>query len=241
MQKFGILRLYQAKHAAALRPNTPAWVDKYFILCWIPLYLSFLAPKYKYLILANGSDVKGPLSWIISFMERSERWLIAPTAAIAAAGVGLWLWHEWRTRRFQNRPRMSAAAGMLALSTTLFWANPVEAYIAFGFSHAVEYMVFVWAFQRRRYARPQPQPSTMERLLRCPRAWYIGFIAIFAALGMLQASWGTIIMKSAHPMEFFGLTGAAWLFYYAVYESLVHFYMDGFLWKMRRADVRDNI
>jgi hypothetical protein len=241
MQKFGILRLYQAKQAVGVQSNTPAWVDKYFILCWIPLYLSYLVPKYKDLIFANGSDVQGPLSALIALMERSERWLIAPTAAVAAAGVGLWLWHEWRVRRFQNRPRLSAAAGMLALSTALFWANPVEAYIAFGFSHAVEYMVFVWAFQRRRYARPQPAPSTMERLLRHPRAWYVGFIAVFAVLGMLQASWGTIIMKSSHPLEFFGLTGATWLFYYAVYESLVHFYMDGFLWKMRRAEVRENI
>ncbi len=81
----------------------------------------------------------------------------------------------------------------------------------------------------------------MERLLQHPRTWYICFIAVFAALGMLQASWGTIIMKSSRPLELFGLTGAMWLFYYAVYESLVHFYMDGFLWKMRRADVRDNI
>jgi hypothetical protein len=241
MQKFGILRLYQAKSPALTHQGTPAWIDKYFILCWIPLYLSYLVPKYKDLIFANGPDVKGPLSVIVSFMERNERWLIAPTAAIAAAGVGLWLWHEWRARRFQNRPRMSAAAGMLALSTSLFWANPVEAYIAFGFSHAVEYMVFVWAFQRRRYARPHPQPSTMERLLRHPRTWYVSFIAVFGALGILEGSWGSLIMKGSHPVQWFGMTAGKWLFYYAVYESLVHFYMDGFLWKMRRADVRENI
>jgi hypothetical protein len=239
MQKFGILRLYEAKAAAS--PSTPAWVDKYFILCWIPLYLSFLVPKYKGLIFANGPDVKGPLSAIAGVMERSERWLIAPTAAIAAAGVGLWLWHEWQARRFRNRPRLSAGAGMLALSTTLFWANPVEAYIAFGFSHAVEYMVFVWAFQRRRYAKTNPAPSTMERLLRHPGAWYFSFIAVFATIGFLAASWGTIIMKGARPVQLFGMTVGMWLFYYAVYESLVHFYMDGFLWKMRRADVRENI
>ncbi len=48
-------------------------------------------------------------------------------------------------------------------------------------------------------------------------------------------------MKGARPLEFFGITGAMWFFYYAVYESLVHFYMDGFLWKMRSPAVRENI
>jgi len=241
MQKFGILRLYQAKDPAPAQRQIPAWVDKYFILCWIPLYLSYLVPKYKDLILANGPDVAGPLLAIISFMERYQRWLVMPTAAITVAGVGLWFVHEWGAHRCQNRPRLSAAAGALLLSTSLFWANPVEAYIAFGFSHAVEYMVFVWAFQRRRYSRPQPAPSLMERLLRYPKTWYLCFTAIFAALGIIQVLWGESIAKGARPIELFGMTGGMWLFYYAVYESLVHFHMDGFLWKMRRPDVRANI
>jgi hypothetical protein len=241
MQKFGILRLYQAKDSTPPQRQIPGWVDKYFILCWIPLYLSYLVPKYKDLILANGSDVAGPLSAIISFMEHYERWLVVPTAAITAGGVGLWLWHEWRAHRCQNRPRLCAAAGALLLSTSMFWANPVKVYIAFGFSHAVEYMVFVWAFQRRRYCRPRPEPSLMERLLRHPRTWYLCFTAIFAAIGITQILWGESIAKGARPLELFGMTGGMWLFYYAVYESLVHFHLDGFLWKMRRPDVRANI
>jgi hypothetical protein len=240
MQKYGILRLYQAKDPAPVQRQGPAWVDKYFILCWIPLYLSYLVPKYKDLILANGTNVAGPLS-IIGFMEKYERWLVAPTAAIAAGGVALWLWWEWRTHRYQNRPRLCAATGTLFLSTAMFWANPVEVYIAFGFSHAVEYMVFVWAFQRRRYCRPRPAPSLMERVLRYPKTWYLGFTLTFAAIGTTQVLWGRLIMHGVRPMLFFGLTGSLWLFYYAVYESLVHFYMDGFLWKMRRPDVRENI
>ena len=240
MQKFGILRLYQAKDTSP-KQQTPGWIDKYFILCWIPLYLAYLVPKYQYLILANGSDVARPLSVLIASMEKYERWLIAPAAAIAAGGVALWVWSEWRAHRLQNRPRLCAATGTLALSTAMFWANPVEVYIAFGFSHAVEYMVFVWAFQRRRYWRPKGAPSLMERLLAYPRSWYLCLTLTFVVIGTVQILWGEVIMQGAPPMVFFGLTGSLWLFYYAVYESLVHFYMDGFLWKMRRADVRENI
>ncbi len=241
MQKFGILRLYRAKEPAAVQTKSPAWVDKYFLLCWIPLYFSYLGPKYKDLILANASDLQDSLTAIIAFMQRYESWLVLPSVLIAAGGVCLWLQHEWRANRFRNRARLSAASGTLLISTALFWANPVEAFIAFAFSHAVEYMVFVWAFQRRLYYRPQPQPSLMQRLLHYPRAWYITFTALFVAAGIAQILWGQAIMKGVRPIEFFGMTGAMWFFYYAVYESLVHFYMDGFLWKMRRPAVRENI
>jgi hypothetical protein len=240
MQKFGILRLYRTKDPAAVQARTPAWIDKYLILCWLPLYFTYLGPKSRDLIFANGGHVRGAAEAIISFMEKFGV-LVYPSILIAAGGVGLWLWNEWRAQRFQNRARLSAAAGTTLISSALLWANPAEAFVAFAFSHAVEYMVFVWAFQRRRYCRPQPVPSMMERLLRYPKTWYLCFTFAFVAFGFSQTLWGEGPPKGARPIEFFGMAGGLWLFYYAVYESLVHFYMDGFLWKMRRPDVRENV
>src|SRR5215469_10033979 len=46
MQKFGIMRLYRAKDPAAVQERTPGWIDKYLILCWLPLYLTYAGPKY---------------------------------------------------------------------------------------------------------------------------------------------------------------------------------------------------
>jgi hypothetical protein len=241
MQKFGILRLYMAKDPAPTERKTVAWVDKYFLLCWFPLYLSYLAPKYKNLILDRGQVVAEYTSVIIRFMEKHEAGLVAPSALVAVGGVGLWLWHEWRAHQFQNRARLSAGGGTLLILTALFWTNPVTAYIAFGFSHALEYMTFVWAFQRRRYRRPQSQHCLMARLLRCPTTWYTAFIVVFIAAGILQVLWGRTILTTTKPIMFLGLAGRSWVLYYAVYQSLVHFYMDGFLWKMRRPEVRGNI
>ena len=236
MQKFGIMRLYLAKEPTTAK-KTPSWVDKYFLLCWIPLFFAYLGPTYKSVILDYGEDLEPTLSAIIGFMEKYESLLIVPSAIVAAGGVGLWLWHEWRTQRFRNRARLSAASGTLLISTALFWADPVNAFVAFAFSHAVEYMVFVWGFQRRFYNQPRLRPPLMQRLLHYPRAWYISFTAIFVVAGVLQVLWGDTIFPNARPMSFLGMTGAKWFFYYAVYESLVHFHMDGFLWKMRRPEV----
>jgi hypothetical protein len=241
MQKFGILRLYRAKDPASVQLKTPAWVDKYFLLCWVPLYFSYLGPKYKDLILANGSHVAGAVTVIVWFMQKYERCLVLPSLLIAAGGVALWVWHEWSVQRFRNHARLSAAAGTLLISTAFFWANPVKVFIAFAFSHAVEYMVFVWAFQRRFYYRPRPVPPLMQRLLSHPKTWYLSFTAIFAIVGTAEILISNGVITGLPSISFGGMTLAAWFFYYAVYESLVHFYMDGFLWKMRRPEVRQNI
>ena len=241
MQKFGILRLYMAKDPAPIERKTAAWVDKYFVLCWFPLYLSYLAPAYKDTIISRGQVIALYTSAIIQFMERYRAWLIAPSVLVAIGGVGLWLWYDWRAHRFQNRARLSAATGTLMISTALFWADPLKAFIAFGFSHAVEYIIFVWAFQRRRYRQPQATPSLMQRLLRHPEIWYGVLISIFTTIGVLQVLGGRTILTGAKPVEFFGITLRGWLLYYAAYQSMVHFYLDGFLWKMRTPEVRANI
>ncbi len=241
MQKFGILRLYMAKDPAPAERKTVAWVDKYFLFCWFPLYFSYLGPTYKSIIFARGKEVVEYTSVIIGFMEKYQAWLVIPSALFAAGGVGVWLCYEWRAHRFQNRARLSAATGTLFISTALFWADPVKAFIAFGFSHAVEYMTFVWAFQRRRYRRPRPKPCPMETLLRHSTIWYTLLVVIFTTAGVLQVLWGRKFLTDAQPIVFFGITARMWILYYAVYQSLVHFYTDGFLWKMRRPEVRDNI
>lgn len=241
MQKFGILRLYMAKDPAPIERKTAAWVDKYFVLCWFPLYLSYLAPANKDTIMNRGQVIALYTSAIIRFMERYRAWLIAPSVLVAIGGVGLWFWYDWRAHRFQNRARLSAATGTLMISTALFWADPLKAFIAFGFSHAVEYITFVWAFQRRRYRHPQASPCLMQRLLRHPEIWYGVLISIFTTFGVLQVLGGRTILTGAKPVEFFGITLRGWILYYAAYQSLVHFYLDGFLWKMRTPEVRANI
>ena len=241
MQKFGILRLYMAKDSAPVELKTAAWVDKYFVLCWFPLYLSYLGPTYKDTILSRGQVVAPYTSAIIEFMERYRAWLIAPSVLVAVGGVGLWLWYDWRAHKFQNYARLSAATGTLMISTALFWADPLKAFIAFGFSHAIEYITFVWAFQRRRYRRPQARPSLMQRLLHHPKIWYVLLITTFASIGILQVLGGRTILTHVEPPDFFGITLRGWILYYAVYQSLVHFYLDGFLWKMRKPEVRANI
>ena len=91
MQKFGILRLYMAKDPAPAKRKTAPWIDKYFLLCWFPLYFSYLGPSYKDRIFTTGEEVVRYASVIIRFMEKYQAWLVAPSAVVAACGVGVLL------------------------------------------------------------------------------------------------------------------------------------------------------
>ena len=238
MQKYGIMRLYMAKDPAPAERKTPGWVDRLLVFCWFPLYFAYVAPKYRQLIIENGDSIKDYTSVVIDFMERHQALLVIPSALFAAGAIGNWVWHDWRAHRMRNTARISAATGNMLLSSSLLWTDPIKAYVAFAFSHAFEYMVFVWAYQRRAY-RVQKQPLTLnQRLLQRPLLWYVAFSAVLLAVGILSTWYGRTLLIE---MNFLGLTVTGWIFYYAVYESLIHFYMDGFLWKMRKANVRANI
>jgi hypothetical protein len=241
MQKYGILRVYMAKDAAPVERKTPAWVDKLFTFCWLPLYLFYLVPAHESVILANTRAAPAIARTTVTFLTAHRTLLLVPSALLVAAGLVVWLWHEARAHRMQNTARLSAGAGMVAIATAFFFFDPIKVFIAFGFSHAVEYMVFVWAFQRRRYAEPSHEPSLLARWLEHP-LWFYGALTIaLAGVSIANALWGRWFFVGDAPVEFLGMTGGQWYFYYAVFQSLVHFYMDGFLWKLRRPEVRAHV
>jgi len=241
MQKYGILRVYMAKDAAPAERKTPAWVDKLFTFCWLPLYLFYLVPANRRVILANGAAAPAIARTTVDFLTSHRALLVVPSMLLVAAALVLWLWHEVRAHRLQNTARLSAGLGMVAIATTFFWLDPIKVFVAFGFSHAVEYMVFVWAFQRRRYAEPSARPSVLAGLLAHPLWFYGSLTIVLGAISMTSALWGRWFLVGAAPVVFLGMTGAQWFFYYAVFQSLVHFYMDGFLWKLRRPEVRAHV
>ena len=66
-------------------------------------------------------------------------------------------------------------------------------------------------------------------------------ILLFGVSILLLKFWGRYIFKGDPRPEFLGYRTAYWLGFWGVYQSMVHFYFDGFLWKMRRETVRANI
>lgn len=74
----------------------------------------------------------------------------------------------------------------------------------------------------------------MRALLRRPVAFYLGL----SAVGMSEYLFGRKVVPGVEPMRLGGLSLRQWFFYYAAYESMLHFYTDGFLWKIRSRAVQ---
>lgn len=244
MQKYGIMRMYSAKARGRLGgeiAEAPGWSDRALVLCWLPLYFAYLGPLYREIAVDYFEDAKAVLPGFIDLLEQAMPVTIPLGLALVLIVHGLWLRNEWRANRLRSAPRLLMAAGTSGLATCFFLFDPVKVYLAFAFSHAVEYCVFVWAFQRKRYQKPLAHDPVLGRLLRRPLLFYLGMVAVFFVAFLLLKYWGRFIVPEAPRPELFGYRIAYWMGFWGVYQSMAHFYFDGFLWKMRLPSVRANI
>jgi hypothetical protein len=244
MQKYGILRMYSAKARAAASASArevPGWTDKALVLCWLPLYFAYLGPLYREIAVDYFDDAAAVLPGFIDLLEGAMPLTLPLTAGLVVVVHILWVRAEWRGHGLRNAPRLWMAGGTSALAICFFLFDPVKVYIAFAFSHALEYCVFIWAFQRKRYHAKLAHDPLLGRLLRRPVLFYLGMIVLFAGALLLLKYWGRWIMPSAEQPELLGYRTAYWLGFWGIYQSMIHFYFDGFLWKMRLPSVRANL
>lgn len=239
MQKYGFMRLYNAKSAATTK--VPGFVDRLLIFCWLPLYFSYLVPQYRDLAmrkLSKGREVIGPLA---DKMDETAVYLTPITVALVVSAIALWLFWEWKSNRMENKPRLMMAGGTSIMGLAFLAVDPMKAYLAFAFSHSLEYMVFVWAYQRKRYAKPLQHDPLLGRILRHPLAAYGIFILCIAAAFVYMKYYGRYIFPSEERPRFLGHRTSTWIAYWGIYQSMAHFYWDGFMWKIRHKSVRKHI
>jgi len=231
-QKVGILRVYNAKSSAPVERKVPLWVDRLLVFSWFPFLAALLVDRERERILQQGKVVKMYLGPIVDGLTTAMPILYPLGVVVIVAGAGLFLYYEHRATGLRGIPRLSMAAGLTLLAASFLVASPFKCYIAYGFSHAVEYIVFVWAFQRRRYAVPlSPQPL-LQRLLRHGALLYGLFIAVIAAI-YLWSNYAVGFGWIERQPVLFGLRTTMIIYIWAIWHSMAHFYFDGFLWKMR--------
>ena len=133
------------------------------------------------------------------------------------------------------------AVGIGSLWICFVLLDPIKVYLAFAFSHGLEYMVFVWAYQRRRYAEPRSPEPVMARVLAHPWLAYSTYTFALAAIYVFLRNWEEFSIWQLPKLRVGQQTIGAWIFYWGVFQSLLHFYFDGFLWKTRRPEMRRSL
>ena len=238
MQKFGIMRMYAAKSAVPVDQRTPKWVDRFLIFGSFPLLAVIVGPQQRDTILHQSKSVTQYLVPALDGLEYIQYTAWPFAALLAAASIATFVWYERRAGF--TLPRMSMAVALTLLNASFLFFSPLKVYVAYGFSHAIEYMVFVWAFLRRRYAQPLEHRPLLQRLLARPLLFYGAYTA---AIGVTYfvIEFGKDFGLHQGGISIFGIKIGVWLFSFAIWQSLAHFYFDGFLWKMRAPAVRASL
>lgn len=240
MQKVGILRMYAAKQAdVAPGRRAPMGVDRLLVWGTFPVYLFLLAPGHRAEILKAAGSAKKLAVPLLDVLE-SARPFLGPPAVLLAVGSVVWfLSWEWRSSRFGSPARLTMGLGTAALNLAVYlW--PVKGVLAYTFSHGLEYLVFVWAFQRRRYAAPLAHRPLMQRLLQRPVLAYGGFLLLVGGFFFLT-DFGRHYGVPVPKPKLLGVGLTTWVGSWAVWEALFHYYQDGFMWKMRSPALRASL
>ena len=238
-QKVGILRVYNAKSSAAVALKVPLWVDRLLVMGWFPFLGAFLVTRERDTILTQGKVVRVWLEPIVDAVSAGAQVLLPLGALLIVASIAIFVRYEQRATGLRSMPRLSMALGMTLLSASFLFVSPLKCYVAYGFSHAIEYVVFVWAFQRRRYAQPLAPPPLLQRLLRHTGAFYAVFTFVIAG-SYFYLNFGNAYGFNDAKIKIFSYGAGTWLYCWAIWHSFTHFYFDGFLWKMR-APVRAHL
>ena len=225
MQQYGFLRIYDAKAGRADRLG--AWADRAVALGW---YLTFIAwsPHYSHdLFLRGYSAGLPPLSADSAGKIRTVMMVLS--CVISAGYVAL----HFRFGKAGFRPgakRLAALTCFLVATWYLYVVYPdfVVGFAVWSAFHCVQYYGIVWAFNRNRASKD----SAVGRLLRFLFRPKPALVALY--LGLILAYGGINWMTRFLPKGI----GLQLLMAFIVTSGTLHYYYDGFIWRMREQHTR---
>jgi hypothetical protein len=220
MQTYGFARIYGAREGAGDR--TTARTDLALLATWFAAGVVF-SPLRMVFVLDFAAQCGMPLP-SASVLRAFELFVGAATAVATLA----WVVHFARTRRL-GRP--TGDLRLLLLGTSIaFWCfanirvrHPLLGMPLFELFHDAQYLTIVWVFNRKRADSGAEISTLLERLFAPSRTALFVYVAAVAAYGAL-ALWqpGGVLSEA--------LTGVL------AASQLLHFYYDGFIWKVRERE-----
>jgi len=225
MQTYGFCRIYDAK--ASAKAASRARVDLALCLAWFPGAV-LLSPMRFRTWLDLYYESGGPV--ISAALIEGLRSGVVIALGLATV-VFLWRqWSDWRAGRGASPVKM-----VLLVSSIAFWwycnngvQNILVGIALFEVFHDVQYLAIVWIYNRTRVERDRTIGGFMHFVFRRSGALigvYVGLVLAYGSIGLttsaVTAEWirhGLIGMVTA--------------------SALLHFYYDGFIWKVREPETR---
>jgi hypothetical protein len=238
MQHYGFMRLYDRHNAAPRR--IAARMDLLLCASWfIAIMLAageWLAGLLEDLYQSTGLPLLLAFSpQVIAALQQLS--LFVALAATAAYAVYL-LWCR-RHRYFISRSKLALFASSFGVMLLTYTPNALieslapgwsfkAGFAAVGIVHMTQYLAIVWRYNRGLAAQSQrARPGWFQRL-HARGGWIVGVAYVALCLGygeLLTTSWDSRWLMAL--LISLGLT-----------STLMHYYFDGFIWKLRQPDNR---
>src|SRR5256886_9392161 len=228
MQTYGFCRIYDAKVGSFAELTRR--LD--FALCGIWFATAvLLSPQRMTDTLESYYSAGGPFI-PPALLRAAQQGLLA--LALAVSGVFLvnfiWAW-------MQGRRPSPVKLVLLATSISFWWyCNNIVASVLVGIAllevfHDVQYLSLVWIYNRKRVESDKSIGGFMRFVFRRSGALVGVYIGLIFAYGGLSLSKSYVDIEAVKRI----LTGVV------TASALLHFYYDGFIWKVREKSTRQSL
>ena len=228
MQTYGFLRIYDSKVGSV--SSLTARLDSAMCITWFGAAV-LVSPTRMVKILTDYYRSGGAILSPAIVGALTNAWLIA-TGIVTLAFVGHLL-YQWTRGQVQSPAKLV----LMATSIAFWWysnvavSNMLVGIALFEIFHDVQYLTIVWMFNLNRVDR-NPGVGRFTRFL-FRRSWglaglYVGLVAAYGSLNLIPPGLSSRTLSR-------GLTGLL------TASALLHFYYDGFIWKVREPSVRESL
>jgi Tfp pilus assembly protein PilF len=223
MQVYGFARIYDAKVKSAAR--TPAWLDQMMCLMWFGMCLFVLnndLPSYLTRFYQSG----GPRLPAEAFVWFTRAWL-----ALTIALTLFYLIHMLLALRDGRAPNPLKLVFLVVTFVYLRYTvsvieRPFMGVVMFEAWHDIQYLAIVWLFNVNR-VRQGADAGRFIRFLFRPRAVLaLVYVGVCLAFGMLYHASRLFEDQTVARVAVSLVTATA----------LLHYYLDGFIWKIRETE-----
>lgn len=232
MQTYGFMRIYDLRRGE--NDRTTARLDHALCLAIFAAGVAFSDVRVYGIANAmwqSGLPHFGPQTL------SGVRWIIG--AACAAVGLLYVLHLAGRLRRGQ--PINGIKLLLAGITGWFYWycgrlsTNLLIGIAMFEIYHAVQYDAIVWIYNRRLLARAGERFGPLAFLFR--DRWtmlgiYLALIAAYSSIRLTAGDSGDYIFRG-------GSSAHQWLFAMFATSSVLHFYYDGFIWKVSERKTQD--
>src|SRR2546423_10982812 len=225
MQTYGFCRIYDAK--ASAKAAARAKIDLALCFAWF-LAAVILSPMRFRTCLDLYYESGGPV--IPPAVILNGRYLVLGALAMVTA---LFVWRQWRD--WSKSGVISPIKLTLLVSSIAFWwycnngvQNILVGIALFEVFHDVQYLAIVWIYNRARVERDESIHGFMRFVFRRSGSLigvYVGLVLAYGSIALTTSGVSVEVIK--HVL--IGVVTAS---------ALLHFYYDGFIWKVRETQTR---